>query len=87
MTTGMGIEPLLEQMYKLIYSFAIVGGVSLVSGTAYVGETRLRTSVTKDYMSADISNLTKQNLHRQPYGPTLESNRRCASGRSSCQAH
>ena len=33
---GGSIDILLNEMYKLIYSFAIVGGVSLISGTTYV---------------------------------------------------
>lgn len=33
---GGSIDILLDQMYQLIYSFAIVGAVSLISGTTYV---------------------------------------------------
>lgn len=33
---GGSVTILLDEMYKLIYSFAIVGAISLISGTAYV---------------------------------------------------
>jgi len=33
---GGSIDILLDEMYKLIYSFAIVGAISLISGTTYV---------------------------------------------------
>lgn len=36
LSQGASITILLDEMYKLIYSFAIVGAVSLVSGFAYV---------------------------------------------------
>eukprot|EP00985_Skeletonema_marinoi_P011151 scaffold5282_cov242-Skeletonema_marinoi.AAC.1 len=57
------IDVLLGELYKLIYSFAIVGGITLISGTiyvslwTYVGEAqslRIRKSFVKSALNQDM---------------------------------